>query len=308
MRPRVSVVIPTYNRSGALDRTLQSVFGQSERDVEVIVVDDGSTDGTPSMLAGYGSRIRVIRKENGGAGAARNAGIDAARGEFIAFLDDDDVWLPEKTREQLRLFDANPDAALASTGAMFVDERDRLDYVQAWSLNGRLFDRLLFHNPVITSSVMVRRSCLVAMPSLFRTDLAPVEDWELWIRISARHEMIVSPQALVRYTVSPKSAYRKAGGDRSRALYRELYEGLKRDPLIEARVRRQWRRILSNVHFLTGVKLYAGGDGAGARAELFRAIWKYPWRVRWRTAATMLLLPVGSRGALRRWATSRKAR
>lgn len=307
MRPRVSVVIPTYNRSGALDRTIRSVLAQTERDLEIIVVDDGSTDDTPGVLARYGSQLRVIRQRNAGAGAARNAGIEAARAPFVAFLDDDDVWLPEKTREQLALFDQHPDAALVSTGAQFVEETGRLQYVQGWSLGGRRFRKVLFHNPIVTSSVIVRRSCLHDLTGLFRTDLAPVEDWEMWIRIAARHEIVVSPRPLVRYSASPTGAFRKTDPEQSLAIYLNLYEGLRLDPVAGPEVRRQWRRILAHVHYLAGVKRYGMGDGSGARAQLLQAIREYPWKVRWRTVATMLLLPVKLREAMRYWVTRGKA-
>ena len=121
MTPRVSVVIPTYNRSRALVRALESVFAQTEPVLETIVVDDGSTDDTQAVLAGFGSRVRAIRKSNGGAGAARNAGIEAARGEFVAFLDDDDAWLPEKNREQVRILDSRPEVGITSSGVLFID-------------------------------------------------------------------------------------------------------------------------------------------------------------------------------------------
>src|SRR6266508_3534238 len=91
--PRISVVIPTYNAAATLPETLESVFGQSFTDFEVIVVDDGSTDATPDILAAYEDRIRVLRKVNEGKpAAARNLGVRAARGEFVAFLDADDCW------------------------------------------------------------------------------------------------------------------------------------------------------------------------------------------------------------------------
>ncbi|WP_426733191.1 glycosyltransferase family 2 protein [Myxococcus faecalis] len=92
--PFFSVVIPTYNRAALLERTLASVFAQEETDYEVLVVDDGSTDGTLELLAGQGERVRVLRQHNAGPGVARNAGIREAKGEYVAFLDSDDVWFP----------------------------------------------------------------------------------------------------------------------------------------------------------------------------------------------------------------------
>ncbi|HKR56753.1 MAG TPA: glycosyltransferase family 2 protein [Gemmatimonadales bacterium] len=307
MAPRVSVVIPTYNRSHTLVRALESVFAQSEPVLEIIVVDDGSTDDTQAVLRKFGDRVRPILKSNGGAGAARNAGIEAARGEFVAFLDDDDAWLTDKVREQVRILDAHPRVGLTSTGAVFLDQDQRLDYVQSWSVEGEAFDRVLYHNPVVTSSVMARRSCLVELPSLFRKDLAPVEDWELWIRLCARHEVMVVSRPLVRYYATPASAFRKTGVERSQDIYRRMYEGLLLDPVVEPRIRPQWRRVLANIHFLAGVRHYSRGEGLRARGQLILSVLKSPWKVRWRTVGTMLLLPVSVRSWIRRRFTRRRA-
>jgi glycosyltransferase involved in cell wall biosynthesis len=99
--PLVSVVIPAFNRAHCIARSVESVLAQTFQDLEVIIVDDGSTDGTAEALAPYGERIRVIRQENGGVSAARNAGIRAARADWIAFQDSDDVWRPEKVQRQM---------------------------------------------------------------------------------------------------------------------------------------------------------------------------------------------------------------
>jgi glycosyltransferase involved in cell wall biosynthesis len=108
----VSVIIPTYNRAGTIKRTLESVLNQSWRDLDIIVVDSGSTDGTIEILTAYGDKIRVLCQKKEGPGAARNAGIKAARGEIISFLDSDDEWLPEKTERQVKLLQATESAGV----------------------------------------------------------------------------------------------------------------------------------------------------------------------------------------------------
>ncbi|MFT7649398.1 MAG: glycosyltransferase involved in cell wall biosynthesis [Candidatus Poriferisodalaceae bacterium] len=104
----VSVVIPTYNRADLVGEAIDSVLGQSRPPNEVVVVDDGSTDATTPVLAAYGDRIRVVRQSNGGIGRARNAGLDVAGGEFLAFLDSDDIWMNNKLESQLIAFDSDP--------------------------------------------------------------------------------------------------------------------------------------------------------------------------------------------------------
>lgn len=128
----VSVIIPTYNRARLVCRAIDSALCQTHPAVEVIVIDDGSTDDTPDRLAAYGGRIRLLRQANAGVCAARNAGLAAARGAFIGFLDSDDEWLAWKLSAQLAAFRAHPDLQLAATDAMVVDREGHL-----------LFDRCL---------------------------------------------------------------------------------------------------------------------------------------------------------------------
>src|SRR5208337_1705827 len=113
---KVSVVIPVYNGAATISCALASVFAQSYSDYEVVVLDDGSTDDTASVLAGYGDRIRVISQRNRGLSAARNAGVRASGGEYVAFLDDDDEWMPEKLARSAAVLDQDPNCALVYTG------------------------------------------------------------------------------------------------------------------------------------------------------------------------------------------------
>src|SRR5437773_3781756 len=117
MNVTVSVVIPTYNYARYLPEAIDSALAQTHAPLEVIVVDDGSTDDTPRVLAVYGDRIRVIRQANRGPGAARNTGIAAARGEYVGFLDADDVWLPRKLELQMARFEADQGLGLVHCGA-----------------------------------------------------------------------------------------------------------------------------------------------------------------------------------------------
>jgi glycosyltransferase involved in cell wall biosynthesis len=123
--PKVSVIIPVFNGAETIGRALQSVFAQTFTDYEIVVVNDGSTDGTASVLAGYGEKIRVVSQSNRGLSAARNAGIAASQGEYVALLDDDDRWLPEKLALCVPVLDADPDCALVYTGMLKVDADGR---------------------------------------------------------------------------------------------------------------------------------------------------------------------------------------
>src|SRR5690349_8009529 len=116
----VSVIIPTYNRAYCLEAAIQSALKQTYAGKEIIVVDDGSTDETKSLLAKYSSNVRILHQSNAGVGAARNAGVRAARGEWIAFLDSDDEWIPEKIDVQMRALTQYPRAVAHSTNAEYV--------------------------------------------------------------------------------------------------------------------------------------------------------------------------------------------
>jgi len=118
---RVSVILPVHNGASTIARALDSVFAQSFTDYEIVVVDDGSTDETASVLAGYGDRIRVISHSNRGVSASRNAGMRSAAGEYIAFLDDDDEWMPEMLARCASVLDQDPNCVLAYAGVLRVD-------------------------------------------------------------------------------------------------------------------------------------------------------------------------------------------
>lgn len=125
--PKVSVIIPTYNRAGMVEKAIDSVFSQTYPNIELIVVDDGSTDGTREILETYGDRIIAVYQPNGGAGKARNAGLRLATGEFIAFLDSDDYYLPDKIRLEAEFLCANPDVDVVLCGFRFIDEEKHID-------------------------------------------------------------------------------------------------------------------------------------------------------------------------------------
>mgnify|MGYP005832491149 CR=1 FL=1 len=119
--PKVSVVIPTYNRANCVGDAIRSVLEQTYKDFEIIVVDDGSTDNTPEVLAGFGDKIRIVKQENRGVSAARNAGIRIARGQWIAILDSDDVWEPKKLEVQIRDLEEHPEVVAHIVDAIIED-------------------------------------------------------------------------------------------------------------------------------------------------------------------------------------------
>ena len=197
----ISVVIPTYNYAHYLPEAIDSVLRQTYPPLEITVVDDGSTDATPDVLAAYGDRIRVIRQKNQGVAAARNAGLSAARGEYVAFLDSDDIWHPRKLELQIARF-ADPALGLVHCGVETFDEKGRavgvfLDGMEGWVATEILrLDREVVAGP--GSCIMVPKRVLEEIGG-FDARLPPSDDWDVCYRIATRYPIGYVAVVLVRY-------------------------------------------------------------------------------------------------------------
>lgn len=218
--PKVSVIIPTYNREKYIVETLQSVFAQTFTDYEVIVIDDGSTDNTSVVLKPYLDRIIYIRKPNGGQGSARNAGIKMAKGEYMAFLDSDDLWMPEKLELQVKYLDEHPDVGLVFTDYVVFSEdspshglspargeggqrrfSDELNK-KCYSGNDLSFNILFRGNFIANLTVMVRMDCFECVGYFDESrELIGGEDYDMWLRIAIRYKLGHIPEILAQYRV-----------------------------------------------------------------------------------------------------------
>jgi glycosyltransferase involved in cell wall biosynthesis len=202
-KPLISVIIPTYNSASFVAQSVESVLQQTYENIEIIVVDDGSTDGTEAVLAPYKDRVRYIKKANGGPSGARNLGITEAKGEFIAFQDADDIWLPEKAALQVEHFRQNPHFGVVFTGSVRFNENGLLDsnIRKGYTVpTGMVFDRLLTEHFVAMPSVMVRRSCLDEV-GLFEETLIGNEDFNLYLRLARKYAFGFVNQVLVRIRI-----------------------------------------------------------------------------------------------------------
>lgn len=180
--PKVSVIIPTYNRSQYLRNSIDSVLNQSYQDFELIVVDDGSTDDSKEVLSKFNGRIRYFYQENMGVSAARNKGIREAKGEYIAFLDSDDTWAPEKLEKQMLLFKNKPEVSLQYSFARYKDNDLNYDDIRPRHVSKNLQDFLYGDTVLPTPTVILRKYCLDKV-GLFDEDLYGIEDYDLWLRI-----------------------------------------------------------------------------------------------------------------------------
>ena len=200
--PKVSAITRTFNRARWLRGAIESVLGQGFPGLEAIVVDDGSTDDTPAVAASFGDRIRYHRQENRGRAAAWNAGVDLARGEYLAWLDSDDLWLPGRLARQVPMMDAHPGAGLLYSAVRYIDENGAPADTKPSGRptpSGRIMPELLRHNLMQTNAVLARRRLVVEAGPL-DLDLVVGEDWDAWLRIAARSEVLYdpTPSALTR--------------------------------------------------------------------------------------------------------------
>jgi glycosyltransferase involved in cell wall biosynthesis len=301
-RPRVSVVLPVFNGERYVRDAIASVVEQTYRDFEVIVVNDGSVDGTRAALdhCATHEKVRYVEQHRSGPGAARNLGIEQARGEIVAFLDHDDTWLPEKLALQVDYLDSHPEVGLVHTDMAFVDAQgNSIGYEQNWidAVEGDGFARLFARNRIGTASVAVRRACLERV-GVFSTDVRWAEDYELWLRIAREFPLGFINRQLVRYCVREDSwssnMFHRTAGELA-----ALESILRRIPDVESRVGGAGavRARLHPLHRYMGRWLeWKYADYRSARHHYFRAWKNAPWDLDClRRAAACALLPPAAR-------------
>jgi glycosyltransferase involved in cell wall biosynthesis len=248
--PEITVVIPTRNRWPLLRRALRTALWQDDVSLEVIVVDDGSTDETPEELAGLSDRrVRSVRHvQSKGLPAARNAAIREARSEWLAFLDDDDLWAPRKLRFQLDA--AGDDVVLVAGGTVFVDAEGRVLHYRSPPRSMRDFSaRLLSWNVVGSPSGVIARTQVVRDVGGFDEDLSMLEDWDLWLRLAPAGIFAGVPVPLVAYTLHSGNMHARSTS--------ELLAQLER---IRAKLRAETPPRVLDVNSVDLARMVAGGQ------------------------------------------------
>jgi glycosyltransferase involved in cell wall biosynthesis len=225
--PLVTIVVATYNYGRFLARALDSALAQDypEDALEIVVVDDGSTDGTPQVVEPYLDRVRYIRKENGGLLSTVNRGLSEAQGEFIALLSADDEYLPHKTRAQVDFLGAHPEVGMVYADLEVVDDEGATLHASLWEnanitpVRGRAFGALLDRNVVSGGAMMFRSSLKPVFHPIPAT--AAWEDWYIALRISAVAEIDYIPEPVYRYRFHGQNMNLGATGDKMAGLLRE---------------------------------------------------------------------------------------
>jgi glycosyltransferase involved in cell wall biosynthesis len=273
--PAVTVVIPVYEQPNLLGDALDSVCEQTLDNYEVVVVDDASETTMESVVDEYGEHVRLIsHDENRGAAEARNTGIDAAHGEYVAFLDADDVWMPTKLEKQLEVFERGTDyLGIVYTG--FVQyELDGTAWKRYPEANGNIYRKELEQDRIHpTSTVMVHRDCLERVGG-FDSSLPSRQDYDLWIRITEYYTVDYVDEILVDKREQPdsisKDFERRIEGDRA------VFEKVKnRAADLDFCTR---CRIFSYHHHVLGRDYESNGDRGKALQHLGLAILRYPFR------------------------------
>jgi len=285
--PRTSVIIPSYNYAEFLPAAIESVLAQTDQDFELLIVDDGSTDESVAVACAYADpRVRVLAQRHRGIGAARNQGIRAARGRYIAFLDADDVWVPSKLAAQCDLLERRPDVGLVYGRFGVIDASGRVRSSGRTYLapkpSGAIIRHLLARNVIGTPSTICLRRHVIQAGSAFDETGAHAEDWHFYLQIASRTRIQYLPRILAYHrqhsrnwngTISILSAQTRRTA--------EFALGLARDQLgLTARdLECLRRRLLAYVDALVAREFAKAGDVAVTRRHAARSLVQYPWNV-----------------------------
>lgn len=292
--PRVAIIIPTYNRAQLLPRAIESALNQTCSELcEVIVVNDGGSDNTAEVVARYGDRVRYIEQGNRGLSGARNTGIRATQAELLTFLDDDDIFCPDKIARQVPVFDRWPEVALCSGRVGFHYPDSELEFRAAPDVPlNEPFDLapyLLKTSFIFVASVMVRRAAVDEV-GCFHEPLRRCEDYHLWVRLAAKWPAVFLDEHVANYSVAtPGSltsnrAIHIDAEIRARQLLREVTE-------TRPELRPIWRAGLRRTYAAARDCAYREQRWPAARRHAWRAAWCEPWGLaRWEWVRLVELL------------------
>lgn len=308
-KPLVSVIIPSYDSARFVVAAVQSALAQTYSPVEIIVVDDGSTDDTRERLLSCVGPVRYVYQSNGGPSKARNRGLQEARGELIAFLDADDQWMPEKLIKQWGCLRANPDAGLIHTDTyQLYEPTGQQVYVDHGKkrFSGRCYTELFWGNRITTSTVLVPRQCLDQVGP-FDERIRGAEDMDLWLRIARHHSLDYVNEPLVLYR---NHALNSSRNQRMmlEVEYYVLAKALKADPSLTATLgQHRVRERMFDLAFEAGYGNVDADDLPRARRYFREALSYDPLSLKAWTFWTSTFLPLGIRKGLRhlkQWAAS----
>ncbi|MBX7054537.1 MAG: glycosyltransferase family 2 protein [Pyrinomonadaceae bacterium] len=270
-KPLVSVIIPTYNRARYISETIESVLGQTYPGIEIIVIDDGSTDGTRIIVEKFSNSVQYVWQENSERGASRNHGLRLATGEFISFLDSDDLWIPDKVEEDVKYFQDNPNVGVIFTDAIQINadgEPNKL--LKARSNTGLVTDKILENNFVLMATHMVRTELVRSIGGfLEERELSGSEDWEMWVRLSTKTSFAYRPKATAKIRTHDENSMGNAAGmDRSMNYAVDVME---RSDYLTAEQKKRLNLVRSKVALVNAINYSSAGNRPRAVTELKNA-------------------------------------
>jgi glycosyltransferase involved in cell wall biosynthesis len=285
----VSVVTATYNMGRYIRETVDSILAQTHPRLELIVVDDGSTDDTAAVLAAYDDdpRVRIIRQQNAGQTAAKNRGLQEASGEFVGFCDADDHWLPDKLARQLPRFEDAPRLGVVYGDFVCIDGEGRPVATPRWPcFSGRITGKLLVDNFVHFPTVLARREAIERAGG-FDTSLTMAIDYDLWLRVSLDWDFLYVPETVVEYRLWEGQMSHRTG-ERLDNAFRMMTKFLSAHPdsVTPAERRFAWAH-----SYVTRASWHAGqGRVLPATSDFLRAARQRPWDLRlWKSMARCAL-------------------
>jgi len=206
--PTISVIIPVYNGEKTIKQTVESVLNQTFKDFELLIINDGSQDATLEIIQAINDeRIQVFSYQNSGVSASRNRALTKAKGEFISFIDADDLWTPNKLELQFKALQDNPQAAVAYSWSDWIDESGQfLRSGGHITVNGKAYEKLLLRDFIESGSNPLIRKQALDEVGCFEQSVTPAEDWDMWLRLAARYEFVTVEVPQILYRISPNSA------------------------------------------------------------------------------------------------------
>ncbi|MCK8083867.1 glycosyltransferase family A protein [Vibrio sp. 1CM24A] len=267
----ISVVIPTHNRSIMLDRAINSVLTQTYENLEVIVVDDASTDDTENLVSSYqDSRVSYIKIKNSkGANFARNTGVRSSNGEYVAFLDDDDIWFPNKLFLQVEMLKNNSNLGLVYTGIEVVTEGEDIRYSIKPKFNGDISKIILTDNCIGTTSTVVLSRKVFEKAGGFDENLPQLQDYDLWIRIAQICEVGFISDDLIYYYVHQSISQLTSSADKNKSAIE--YIDKKHAHLINDLPLKLQRKRFCQRYNAMGKRLMKSGNNSQARSLFIKS-------------------------------------
>lgn len=281
MKPLISVIIPAYNCARYLDGAIQSVINQSFKDIEIIVIDDGSTDNTADIIKPFTGHIKYYRQENKGAASARNHGIKLSSGKYIAFLDSDDLWEPHKLAAQLNILENQPDFPVVHTNASTIDQDGNMILKSAnekrQSHNGMIFEEFFLKNisVILTSSAIIDRKCLETT-GLFDDAFPVLQDYDFFLRLSWSHPVFFIKEPLVKYRVRPYSLTRTNAMRNIHDSEKILEKTISEHPDFFKQHRKLLETKRRNLNFNSAKQLFYAGDLPASRLYFKKVLLSCP--------------------------------